>query len=93
MRIVSSFLSGNAMTIHAEFINPDKTDYTLTATVGSGYTAIDYTSKERKNEFDQTQESKTIKAGDCQTQQVTVYLSKGSQGIASEPMIFDRGTQ
>lgn len=89
VRIVNSFLSGNTLTINAEFINPDKTDHTMTATIGCGYSYIDSNSKERKNEFAQTQVSKTIKAGDRQMQQVTLYLSKGAYVIASEPMIVD----
>ena len=60
------------MTINAEFITPDKTDPAMTATVGCGYSSIDYTGKEWKNEFAQTQVSKTIKAGDRQTHRVTV---------------------
>jgi len=89
VRIASSFLSGNVMTINAEFINPDKTDHTMTATVGCGYSYVDYNSKERKNEFAQTQVSKVVKAGDRQMQVVTLYLSKGATVIASEPSIVD----
>ena len=89
VRIVSSFLSGNVMTINVEFINPEKTDHTMTATIGCGYSYIDYVGKDRKNDFAQTQVSKVVKAGDRQTQQVTLYLSKGTYPIASEPGIID----
>jgi hypothetical protein len=89
VRIVNSFLSGNSITLNAEFINPDKTDHTITATFGAGYTYIDSRSKERKNDFSQTQVIKTIKSGDRQTQQVTLSFSKGQQTSASEPSIVD----
>ena len=61
----------------------------MTATVGCGYSYIDYTTKDRKNDFAQTQVSKAVKGGDRQTQQVTLYLSKGANVIASEPSIVD----
>jgi len=89
VRIASSFLSGNEMTMNAEFINSDKKDLTMTATVGCGYSYIDYNSRERKNDFARTQISRFVKAGDRQVQPVTLYLSKGSYVIASEPMVVD----
>jgi hypothetical protein len=92
-RITSSFLSGITFIVNTEFINPDTTDHTMTATVGCGYSYIDYNSKERKNEFAQTQVSQFVKAGDRQTQQVILYLSKGTYPIASEPTVVDMVTK
>ena len=61
----------------------------MTATVGCGYSYVDYNSKERKNDFAQTQVSKLVKSGDRPTQEVNLYLSKGATVIASEPTIVD----
>jgi len=61
----------------------------MTATVGCGYSYIDSDSKDWKNEFAQNQVSKVVKAGDRQMQVVSLYLSKGSYVIASEPSIVD----
>ena len=39
---------GNIMNINIDFINPNKTDLTMTATVGCGYSYIDYQSSESR---------------------------------------------
>ena len=87
VRIVNSFLNENVYTVNIEFINPDAEDHVMTATVGSGYSYVDYNSRERKNDYTQKQETQTVSAGDRITQEVTLYLSKGANVIASEPTI------
>jgi NADH:ubiquinone oxidoreductase subunit E len=89
VRIVNSFLSENVFTVNIEFINPDTEDHTMTATIGCGYSYIDYSSQERKNDFTQKQDTQLVGAGDRVTEEVTLYLSKGSNVIAPEPTIVD----
>jgi len=89
VRIVSSLLSGTTYTVDVEFINPDITSHTMTATIGSGYSYITSTSEPRKNDFAKATVSQVVKAGSRQVKQVSLYLSKGSFPIASEPSIAD----
>jgi hypothetical protein len=93
VRIANFFVNNNVLTVNAEFINPDISDHTLTATIGCGYSYLDWNSHQRKNDFVQTQVSRFVKAGDRQTQQVVLYIDKGSHPIASEPTIIDMVTQ
>ena len=90
IRIVSSQLSGTTYTVNVEFINPDLTDHTMTATIGSGYSYIESQSEPRRTDFAKTTVSQFVKAGGRQTQQVTLYLTKGSYPIAlAEPTVTD----
>jgi hypothetical protein len=89
VRIASSLLSGTTYTVNVEFINPDTADHTLTAVIGSGYSYIDSVSEPRRNDFAKTPVSQFVKAGGRQMQQVTLYLTKGSFPIASEPTVAD----
>ena len=89
VRIVESLLSGSAYAVNVEFINPDITDHTMTATIGSGYTYIESQSEPRKSDFAKTTVSQFVKGGSRQTQQVTLYLTMGSYPIASEPTVTD----
>ncbi len=89
VQIVSSQLSGSTYAVNVEFINPDVTDHTMTVTIGSGYTYIDSQSEPRKSDFAKTTVSQFIKGGGRQTQQVTLYLNKGSYPIASDPTVTD----
>ena len=87
VRIVSSFLNGNAYTVNVEFINPEITDHTMTAVIGSGYSYIYATDEPRRTDFAKTTVSQFVKAGGRQTQQVTLYLTKGSFPLPSEPTV------
>ena len=60
VRIVSSIFSENVFTVNVEFINPDMKDHLMTATVGVGYSYVDYNSRERKNDFTQKQVTQTV---------------------------------
>ena len=92
VRITYSFFSDTTFTVNVQFINPDTIDHTMTANIGCGYSYLDYNSKERKNDYAQSLVRQFVKAGNRQTQQVTLYLSKGSSVIASEPSIIDATT-
>jgi len=48
VQIVSTQLSGTTYTVSVEFINPDLTNHTMTATIGSGYSYIESQSEPRK---------------------------------------------
>ncbi len=87
VQIVSSQLSGTAYTVNVEFINPDTTDHTMTATIGSGYSYITSSSEPRETDFAKTTVSQTIQAGGRKTVPVTLYLTRGSFPIASEPTV------
>ncbi len=87
VQIVSSELSGSTYTVEVEFINPEVTDHTMTATIGSGYSYITSQSEPRKTDFAKTTVSRSVKAGSRQTVPVTLYLTKGSFPIASEPTV------
>jgi hypothetical protein len=89
VRIVNSFFADTTDVINLEFINPGKTDLTMTANVGCGYSYVDWNSNQRKNDFTQTPVSQFVKAGDRSTQQVILYMGKGHHVIANEPMIVD----
>jgi len=89
VRIVSSVLNINRLSVSVEFINPDKIDHTMSATIGGGYSYIDSTSRERKNEFAQTLVTRSVKAGTRVTQLVDLSLSRGSSVIASEPTVVE----
>ena len=87
-RIVSSGLSGTTYTVSVEFINPDITDHTMTAVIGSGYSYITYKTEPRKNDFAKATVSQYVRAGARQTKQASLYL-KGTFIIASEPTVDD----
>jgi hypothetical protein len=89
VRIVNSIFSENVFTVNIEYINPDTRDHIMTATVGCGYSYVDYNSRERKNDFTQKQDTQLVGAGERVTQEVTLYLTKGANVIASEPTIVD----
>jgi len=89
VRIVSSRLSGTTYTVDVEFINPDTTGHTMTATIGSGYSYIVSVDEPRRNDFAKTTVSQFVQAGGRQVKQVTLYLTKGSYPLASEPTVAD----
>ena len=89
VRIVNSVPAENSITINVEFINPDKTDLTMTATIGCGYSYIDYNSRERKNDFAQSQLTQFVKAGDRSAQQVVLWMTKGHHVIPSSPTVVE----
>ena len=89
VRIVSSVLNINRLSVSVEFINPDKIDHTMSATIGGGYSYVDSNTRERKNEFAQTMVTRSVKAGTRVTQLVDLSLSRGSSVIASEPTVVE----
>ena len=89
VRIVSSLLNVNRLTVRLEFINPEKIDHTMMATIGCGYSYIDSSTHERKNEFAQTVVTRSVKAGNRTIQSVDLSLSRGSTVIASEPYVVE----
>lgn len=89
VRIVSSVVNNNRLSVSVEFINPDKIDHTMLATIGCGYSYIESNSHERKNEFAQTVVTRSVKAGNRMIQSVDLSLSRGSAVIASEPTVVE----
>jgi|WetSurMetagenome_2_1015567.scaffolds.fasta_scaffold133104_2 hypothetical protein len=93
VRIVYFSLNGNYLAYNVEWINPTPHDVTMTATIGVGYSYIESTSRLRRNDFARVQLNKYQNANTRTTQPNTLYLSGGSNIMASEPTIIDFGYQ
>jgi len=89
VRILNHFMTGNRLTVDAEFINPGRTDLTMTVTIGVGYSFIDSTTRQRENEYGQYRFTRTVRAGNRTKQSLEMTLSGGSSPIASEPTIVE----
>jgi hypothetical protein len=89
VRIENYFVTGTSLTVDVEFINPDKVDHTITATIGSGYSFIASSDRQRKNNYAQALVTRSVKAGSRVNQAVTIALTGGSSVIANEPTIID----
>jgi hypothetical protein len=76
VRITDSALSGPELSVQVEFINPDKTDHSMTGTVSCVYSYIDSLTR-------------TMKGGSRDTQEVSLYLGGGSNVIANPPVLVD----
>jgi hypothetical protein len=92
VRIVDSSMSGSTLLVDVEFINPNKTDLTMTATVSCVYTYVD-SEHVRQSTSTKGVISKLVKAGDRTTQTMNLYFSGGSYFIASEPVVLDVTTK
>jgi hypothetical protein len=88
IRIANSILSGSSLTVVVEFINPDLTDHTMSATVSCVYSSVDSRGN-RKNEVARALVSQAVKTGARNTQQVTLSLNAGSGAIPSDPVLID----
>jgi hypothetical protein len=88
-RIVYFNLNGNYLAYNVEFINPTTHDVTITTTIGVGYSYIESASRIRRNDFARVQLNRNVKAGERTTVSNTLYLSGGSNVMASEPTIVD----
>ena len=88
VRIVNYFMTGNKLTVDAEFVNPGKTDLSLTTTIGVGYSYIDG-NHQRQNQYGQYRFTRSVKAGNRLKQSLDMTLSGGSSTIASEPQIVE----
>jgi predicted proteasome-type protease len=89
VRIVNYFVTGNRLVVDAEFINPGKTDLSMTTTIGVGYSYIDSGTRQRENQYGQYRFTRSVKAGNRTKQSLEMTLSGGSSTIASEPQIVD----
>ena len=89
VRIVNSFVTGTSMNVELEFINPDKIDHTMTATIGCGYSFITPNNRERKNNYAQSLITRSVKAGSRLNQGGTIPFTGGSTYIPNEPTIVD----
>jgi hypothetical protein len=87
-KIVKSTLSGTIMTVEIEFINPDTNPHSITTTVSCVYS---YTSSQnlRNSDYEQSQITRALKAGESATQQVTLSLTGGSNLIADQPVLVN----
>jgi len=89
VRIVNSFVTGTSMAVELEFINPDKIDHTMTATIGCGYSFIAPNNRERKNNYAQSLVTRSVKAGSRLNQGATIPFTGGSTYIPNEPTVVD----
>jgi hypothetical protein len=89
VRIVYFSLNGNYLAYNVEWINPTPHDVSMTTTIGVGYSYIESTSRLRRNDFARVQLNKYVNANSRTTQPNTLYLSGGSNIMASEPSIID----
>jgi NADH:ubiquinone oxidoreductase subunit E len=89
VRIVNYFVTGNRLVVDAEFINPGKTDLSMTTTIGVGYSYIDSGTRQRENQYGQYRFTRSVRAGNRTKQSLEMTLSGGSSTIASEPKIVD----
>jgi hypothetical protein len=89
VRIVNYFVTGNRLVVDAEFINPGKTDLSMTATIGVGYSYIDSSTHQRQNQYGQYRFTRSVKAGNRTKQSLEMTLSGGSSTVASEPKIVE----
>jgi hypothetical protein len=89
VRIVNYFITGNRLTVDAEYINPGKTDLSMTATIGVGYSYIDSGTRQRENQYGQYRFTRSVRAGNRLKQSLEMTLSGGSSTIASEPKIVE----
>jgi hypothetical protein len=89
VRIVYFSLNGNYIAYNVEWINPTPHDVSITTTVGVGYSYIESTSRQRRNDFARVQLNRYVNANSRTTQPNTLYLSGGSNIMASEPTIVD----
>jgi hypothetical protein len=87
-RITRFSMSGTAMTVDVEFINPDTVDHTIYATVSDIYS---YTNSQnvRVSDSEQADVLSAVKAGARLTKQVVMYLTGGQNTIGNEPVITD----
>jgi hypothetical protein len=88
IRIANSIMSGSTLVVVVEFINPDLTDHTMSATVSCVYSSED-SQGNRKNEVAKALVSQTVKSGARSTQQVSLSLSSGSRPIPSDPVLIN----
>ena len=93
VRIVYFSLNGNYLAYNVEWINPTTHDVTITTTIGVGYSYIESASRMRRNDFARVQLNRLVKAGEHTTVPNTLYLSGGSNIMASEPSIVDMSYQ
>jgi NADH:ubiquinone oxidoreductase subunit E len=89
VRIINSFMSSSAITVDVEFINPDKTDHKMSATIRCVYSYVDEVSRLRMNDFSQGRLTTYVKAGDRTTEYLTLSLPYGNYVIPTEPAIID----
>jgi hypothetical protein len=92
VRILDFVSHDNVMTVNTKFINPSKTDLTMAATVSCVYTYSDY-SKKRITTSVRSQITKLVKSGSSSNQSFTLYLSGGSDPLASAPSITEVTTK
>jgi len=88
MRIVNSVQTGTTIYVDVEYINPDKTDHTMSATIRCVYSYIN-ANRDKSNEFVQVPISLIVKAGERKLQRSTLYMIGGRDVIATEPVLYD----
>jgi hypothetical protein len=89
IRIVDTQHTGNKVTVNVEFINPTKTDLTMSTTVRVAYSYIDPSTHWRDGDSKQSTVTKSVKAGARTVQSVALYLTGGSAYIIEVPVLLD----
>jgi hypothetical protein len=89
IRIVDSQRTDNTVTVDVEFVNPGKTDLTMSTTIRVAYSYIDPSTHWRKNTFKESEVKKTLKAGTRNVYSQKIALTGGSAYIHEIPVLMD----
>jgi hypothetical protein len=87
-RIRQSSLTGNTLFVDVEFINPDISTHTITATLSCVYTFTD-SGNVRVSDSERDDISRSVGPGARITQQFSLSLTGGSNVIANEPVLVN----
>jgi hypothetical protein len=88
VKVLTSSLDGNALTVSVAFINPDNKDHTISATISCVYSFSDSDDK-RRSDSAQNRVTRLVKAGQRVDQDVSLNLPGGSDVIANDPVVID----
>jgi hypothetical protein len=89
IQIVDSRRADNTVTVDLEFINPSKTDLTMSTTIRVAYSYIDPSTHWRQNTFKQSNVTQKVKAGTRIVYSKDFALTGGSAYIDEIPVIVD----
>jgi hypothetical protein len=88
VRILSSSISGNVLTVKIEFINPDTVDHSIAATISCVYSYSD-SHNLRHSDSAVNLVSRLVKSGERVPQTVLLYFQAGTNFMANDPVVID----
>jgi len=88
VRIIKTFLSGDTLVVDAQFINPDDSDHTITATISCIYTYTD-DHNVRVGDSAKTDIESDVASGERIVQRISLYLPGGLNVIPGNPVVSD----